>query len=105
LAGNAFNPVNRKIIADLAAATKLAAMSTWREATQAGFLMSYGYVRTDQFRNSAIYVAKILRGANPADLPVEAPTRYELVINLSTAKALNLEIPRSMLGVADELIE
>jgi len=62
-------------------------------------------VRIDQFHGAAIYVGKILKGTKPADLPVEAPTKYELVINLRTAKALKLDLPRSLLLIADEVLE
>jgi putative tryptophan/tyrosine transport system substrate-binding protein len=67
--------------------------------------MSYSTVRIDRFRSAAIYVSKILKGANPADLPVEEPTKYELVINLKTARLLNLEISRPLLLIADDVIE
>jgi putative ABC transport system substrate-binding protein len=105
LATSVLNFLNRRTIVQLAAASQLPVMSTWREATQAGGVMSYGFLRTDQFHAAAIYVGKILKGANPAELPVEAPTKYELVINLNTAKVLNLELPRSLLLIADEVIE
>ena len=97
--------VNRRLVVELATKHRLPTMTAMREYTEAGGLMSYGYVRADSFRRAAIYVAKILKGAKPADLPIELPTKYELVINLKTAKSLGLEIPHDLLLTADELIE
>jgi len=103
--GSALNFVNRRLIVELAAQSRLPITASWRECTEAGGLMSYGYSRTALFRQAAIYVGKILNGAKPGDLPVEQPTKYELIINLKTAKALGVTVPTSLITRADEVIE
>jgi putative ABC transport system substrate-binding protein len=89
----------------LALAARLPVMHGVREYVEAGGLMSYGPNFPELFRRAADYVDKILRGAKPADIPVEQPTKFDLVINLTTAKALGLTIPESFLLRADEVIE
>ncbi len=96
---------HRGRIVDLAAKSRLPAMYGLREFSDAGGLMAYGPSLPDLFRRAAFYVDKILKGAKPADLPVEQPTRFELVINLKTAKALGLTIPQSILIRADQVIQ
>jgi putative tryptophan/tyrosine transport system substrate-binding protein len=96
---------NRARLADLAAKNRLPTMFRDREHVDAGGLMSYGANTADLVRRGAIHVGKILKGAKPADLPVEQPTKFELVINLKTAKALGLTIPQSLLVRADEIIQ
>jgi putative ABC transport system substrate-binding protein len=94
-----------KKIADLAARSRLPTMWVYRDAVEAGGLMSYGPDRRQIYRRAAEYVDKILKGAKPADLPVEQPTKFELIINLKTAKALGLDVPPMLLARADEVIE
>jgi putative ABC transport system substrate-binding protein len=96
---------NRVRINILAAAAKLPTMHGAQQYVEAGGLMSYGTSYTAQFQRAADYVDKILHGARPADIPVEQPTKFELVVNLTTAKALGLTIPESLLARADEVIE
>jgi len=89
----------------LALGARLPTMHGYREYVEAAGLMSYGANLPDLYRRSADYVDKILRGANPGDMPVEQPTKFDLIINLTTAKALTLTIPKSLLLRANELIE
>lgn len=102
---DAFVVANRVLISDLALAARLPTVHALREYAEAGGLMSYGADNADLFRRSADYVDKILRGAKPGDLPVEQPTKFELIVNLKTAKALGLTIPEAFLLRADEVIE
>jgi len=95
----------RRRIADLAMKSRLPTVFARRENAEGGGLMSYGPSLSDQFRRAATYVDKILKGASPTDLPVEQPTKFELVGNLKTAKALGLTIPPSVLGRADDVIQ
>jgi putative tryptophan/tyrosine transport system substrate-binding protein len=92
-------------IAEMAIMNRLPAASSFKEFAEAGLLLTYGANVQDLFRQSAVFVDKIFEGAKPADLPVEQPTKFELVINLKTAKALGVEVPTSLLLRADEVLE
>jgi putative ABC transport system substrate-binding protein len=97
--------VHRDLIVTLAARHKLPAVYPYRFMVAAGGLISYSPDQADEFRRAAVYVDRILKGEKPGELPVQAPTKYELVINLKTAKALGLTIPQALLAAADQVIE
>ncbi len=103
--GDPFTVLYARELVELAAKHRLPTMSAYREFVVTGGLMSYGPNLVEMRRAAAVYVDKVLRGARPADLPVEQPTKFELVINLKTAKALGLMIPQSLLAQADQVIE
>ena len=105
MAGNPFFDANRVKLVQFAASKRLPAVYYFKHFVEAGGLMSYGASLEESYRRAAAYVDKILKGAKPADLPVEQPTKFELVINLKTAKALGLTIPQSLLFRADLVIE
>jgi putative ABC transport system substrate-binding protein len=105
LCADAFTNTNRVRINTLALTERLPTVSGVRSYIKAGGLMSYGPNYSDLFRRAADLVDKILRGAKPADIPVEQPTKFDLVINLKTARALGIEVPPTLLARADEVIE
>jgi putative ABC transport system substrate-binding protein len=100
-----FTEIHRELITRLATSQRVPAIYPFRTFVEAGGLMSYGVNAIEQFRQAATYVDRILRGAKPADLPIQAPTKFELVINLKTAKALGLTVPLTLQAAADEVIE
>ena len=105
VSSNPFVATHRDRIINLALQHRLPSIFVERYLAGEGGLMSYGPDFVDQFRRAAAYVDRILKGGTPADLPVQEPTKYELIINLKTARALGLEVPRTLLGRADDLIE
>ena len=102
---SALTSANSKTIIELAARYRLPAVYPFKSFTESGGLMSYGIDRVDLFRRSASYIDRILRGADPGELPIQAPTKFDLAINLKTAKALGLTIPPTLLARADEVFE
>ena len=102
---DAVNVANRHLIVDFATQSRLPAMYPTREFVNIGGLISYGVVFNYLFRRAVVYIYKFFRGAKPAELPVEQPAKFALVINLKSAKALGLDVPDKVLAIADEVIE
>jgi len=102
---DSFNDAHRVEITSLAARYRLPAVYPSHVFAEVGGLLSYGVDRTVNFRRAATYVDRILKGEKPADLPVQTPTKFELVVNLKTAKALGIDVPPTLLALADEVIE
>src|SRR5215204_617742 len=100
-----FTLAHRELIVRLADKYRVPAVYPFREFAKSGGLLSYGVDMASQFGQAAPYVDRILKGAKPGDLPVQAPTKFELIVNLKTAKALGLDVPEGVLGIADEVIE
>ena len=105
VADTAENYTHRRLIVELAAQARLPAIYPYRDFAEIGGLITYSADVLDQFRRAAGYIDRILKGANPGELPYQQPTKFELVINLKTAKALGLTIPPSVLARADEVIQ
>jgi putative tryptophan/tyrosine transport system substrate-binding protein len=100
-----FNDTNREFIIALAARSRVPAIYPRPVFAESGGLIAYGADSTKQFRQAAAYIDRILKGANPGDLPIQQPTKFVLVINVKTAKALGLDVPAKILAVADEVVE
>jgi putative ABC transport system substrate-binding protein len=102
---DSFTDAHRVEITSLAARYRLPAVYPFRFFAEVGGLLSYGVDRTDNFRRAATYVDRILKGEKPAELPVQAPMKFELIVNLKTAKAIDLDVPSHLQQLADEIIE